>query len=613
MPIVKFVPQNKEIDVAAGTNLLKAADDAGLYIEGDCAGKGTCGKCRVKVIGGADEPPTTAESKLLSKSELKAGWVLACQRNIEKDCTVEVPVQKDAHTRKTTLAGGVENLDAEPAVEKIAVKLNRPAVKDQTADLERLLAELEKGELHVKPRELAGFPSMLRKNSYSVTAAISGKRILSIEPGDTTEQLYGVAFDIGTTTIVGSLLDLKTASVIAVAAVTNPQNIYGADVISRITHASQTEDGLKQLQDKVIEAVNKIIHDLLRQTKIARDRIYEIIAVGNTTMSHLFMGIDPTYLAPAPFIPAYSKALEVEAAELGIRINQAGRVIFLPNIAGYVGSDTVGVILAAELDLPGDNCAAIDIGTNGELVLRANDKLMACSTAAGPAFEGAQIKQGMRAAAGAIETVSYINDGIELKMIDDAPACGICGSGLIDAASALLDAGLVEPSGRFVNPEENPDKIPAQFKDRLRRGNGGYEFVLVSGKESDTGEDIVISQGDLRELQLAKGAINAGLMILLKEADISENDLDRVLLAGAFGNYVRRESALGIGLLPQIPAEKIIAIGNAAGDGARMALASLTMRKRAFELSKTVKHMELSTRPDFQEFFVDALPFRKMQ
>ncbi len=613
MPLVKFIPQNKEIDVVTGTNLLKAADDAGLYIEGDCAGKGTCGKCRVKITDGSCGEATAAEIKHLSKAELKAGWALACQRTVEGNCTIEVPVQKDAHTRKTTLAGGVEILQAEAAVEKIAVKLSRPAVKDQTADLERLLAELKRGELQVKPRELTNFPSMLRKNSYSVTTAVSGNRILSIEPGDTTDQLYGVAFDIGTTTIVGSLIDLNSAKVIAVAAVTNPQNIYGADVISRITHASQSKDGLKQLQDKVIEAVNKILHDLLRKTKIARDRIYEVIAVGNTTMSHLFMGIDPTYLAPAPFIPAYSKALEVEAAEIRIRINPSGRVIFLPNIAGYVGSDTVGVILAADLDQPGDNCAAIDIGTNGELVLRANGKLMACSTAAGPAFEGAQIKQGMRAAAGAIETVSYLKGRIELGMIDDAPACGICGSGLIDAASALLDAGLVEPSGRFVNPEENPDKVPAQFKDRLRRGEGGYEFILVSGKDSETGEDIVISQGDLRELQLAKGAINAGLMILLKEAGISVKDLDRVLLAGAFGNYVRKESALGIGLLPQMPAEKIIAIGNAAGDGARMALASMTMRKRAFTLPKTVIHMELSTRPDFQEFFVDALPFRKMQ
>ncbi|MDW7740264.1 MAG: ASKHA domain-containing protein [Bacillota bacterium] len=612
MPKVKFIPQNKEIEVDPGTNLLKAADKAGLYIEGDCAGKGTCGKCRVNITEGLENNPSPAEKKFLSENELQSGWVLACQRTVDKNMVVDVPLQKDAHTRKISLAGGVEKLEADPVLEKIAVKLSKPAVKDQTADLERLLGELKKGDLSVKPRELSGLPSMLRNNGFSVTAAIDGNRIISLEPGNTGDYMYGIAFDIGTTTIVGSLLDLKNAEVIAVSAATNPQNIYGADVISRITHASQVEGGLKQLQDKVVESANQIIKNLLRQTRIPKDRVYEIVLVGNTTMSHLFMGIDPTYLAPAPFIPAYSRALKVEASEIGLNIHPAGLVTFLPNIAGYVGSDTVGVILATGMDQRKDNCAAIDIGTNGELVLAANGRLMACSTAAGPAFEGAQIKQGMRAAAGAIETVSFVNEDITLSMIDDEPACGICGSGLIDAAAALIQAGLIEPNGRFVNVEENPDKVPPQFRDRLRRGKSGFEFVLVAGKDTESGDDIVLTQGDVRELQLAKGAIYAGLVILLKEAGISEDDLDQVMLAGAFGNYVRKESALTIGLLPQIPAEKIIAVGNAAGDGAKMALASKKARFRALELPGKVEHLELSTRIDFQEIFVDALSFGKI-
>lgn len=609
MPKVTFIPQNKEITVKEGTNLLKAADQAGLYVEGDCAGKGTCGKCRVKFVEGATGEPTKAEKKHLSDKELKDGWVLSCQRKIKQDSTIEVPVQKEAHLRKTTLAGGVENLDAEPMVEKVTVKLNRPTVQDQSADLERLLNHMERPGLSIKLRELSDFPGMLRSNNYTVTTAITENRIISIEPGDTTEQFYGVAFDIGTTTIMGSLLDLKKAEVIAVAATTNPQNIYGADVISRINHASQGDDELKQLQDKVIDAANDIVKDLLKQTKIARDRVYEIVAVGNTTMSHLFMGIDPTYLAPAPFIPAYRRALEVEASELGLMINPSGRVTFLPNIAGYVGSDTVGVILATNMDQRKDNCVAIDIGTNGELALVSNGKVMACSTAAGPAFEGAQIKQGMRASAGAVEAVSYKNGKIEVSTIDDLPARGICGSGLIDSAAALLNAGLIEPSGRFVNPEENPEKVPEQFIERLRKGEGGYEFILVPAEKTGINEDIVLSQGDLRELQLAKGAIYAGLKILLKEAQISEEDLDEVLLAGAFGNYVRKESALTIGLLPQLPPEKITAVGNAAGDGSRMALASATIRKRALALPDLVNHLELSTRPDFQDIFVDALAY----
>ncbi len=612
MPKVKFTPQNKDIDVETGTNLLQAANQAGMYIEGDCAGRGTCGKCRIKITGDVNFSPTAAEEKHLSSNELESGWALACQRTVDRDMIIEVPIQKDAHLRKTTLAGGVEELVADPVVEKVAVKLSRPAVNDQTADLERLLGHLERPGLAVELRDLSGFPSLLRENSYSVTAALAGNKIISIEPGDTTDQNYGVAFDIGTTTIMGSLIDLKTASVIAVAASTNPQNAFGADVISRITHASGGKENLKQLQDKVIEAANMIIKDLLKQTRVARDRVYELVAVGNTTMSHLFMGVDPTYLAPAPFVPAYSRALEVEAAELGLKINPSGRITFLPNIAGYVGSDTIGVILATGMDLRKDNCAAIDIGTNGELVVAANGRLMACSTAAGPAFEGAQIKHGMRAAAGAIEACDYLEGEIKLGMIDDARAIGICGSGLIDAAAALLDAGLIEPSGRFVNPDDNPEKVPDNFKERLRQGKGGFEFVLVPAKESDTGEDIVLTQGDLRELQLAKGAIYAGLMILLKEAGIKADDLDQVLLAGAFGNYVRKESALTIGLLPPLPPDKIVAVGNAAGDGSKMALASKVIRERAIALPDKVEHLELSTRSDFQDIFIDAMAFQKI-
>ncbi len=611
MPQVFFIPQNKEITVEPGTNLLKATDQAGLYVEGDCAGKGTCGKCKVKIVKGDGGNPTKAEQKLLSDKELSEGWVLSCQKRVKEDLTIEVPVQKAAYLRKTALEGGVEKLDVDPVVEKKALKLNRPSVKDQTADLERLLKKLDRNDLSVELRELARLPALLRNNNYSVTVAIIDNRIISIEPGDTCDQIYGIAFDIGTTTIMGSLLDLNNAEVLAVAAATNPQNIYGADVISRINYASEGEDELKQIQNKVIEAANEIISDLLKQTKVAKDRIYEIVAVGNTTMSHLFMGIDPTYLAPAPFIPAYSRALETEASELNLNINEAGRVIFLPNIAGYVGSDTVGVILATEMDLNSSQCAAIDIGTNGELVLAANGRMIACSTAAGPAFEGAQIKQGMRASAGAVEAVQYTGDGFKISTIDDSPAKGICGSGLIDAVAAMVDAGLINTTGKIINPEDNPDLVPEIFKSRLKQAEGGMEFILVPGNESESGEDIVLSQGDIRELQLAKGAIYAGLKILLKEADLKEEDLDKILLAGAFGNYVRKESALTIGLLPQLSPEKIVAVGNAAGDGSRMALVSKKIRDRAFQLPELVEHLELSTRQDFQEIFVDALKFNQ--
>ncbi len=610
MPTVKFMPFNKAKDLGAGTSLLAAADESGIYLEGDCAGKGTCGKCRVRITKGEAGAPTEAEKKHLSRTELDDGWALACQRPVGDNLTVEIPSLTDAHGRKTSLTGGVSQLEAEPAIQKVALTLARPSVRDQKADLERLLDAANQEQLLVSPGILAALPALLRSNRYEVTVTHDGRRVISLEPGNTRDQLFGIAFDIGTTTIVGSLINLSNAAVLAVAAVTNPQNVYGADVISRITHATRTEEGLVQLQKKVIDAANRIIGQLLEQTGTARERVYEITAVGNTTMSHLFMGIDPTYLAPAPFIPAYSRALEVEACQLGLNINPHGRVVFLPSIAGYVGSDTVGVILATNMDRRTDNCAAIDIGTNGELVLAAGGRLMACSTAAGPAFEGAEIKHGMRAAAGAIETVNYTEGSLEIKTIDTAQACGICGSGLIDAVAALLKAGLIEPNGRFVNPQENPERIPGQLLGRMRPGPAGYEFILTPAAESATGGDIVLTQGDLRELQLAKGAIYAGLMILLKEANLKFSDLDQVLLAGAFGNYIRKESALAIGLLPAILPEKIIAVGNAAGDGSRMALVSQSIRRRAYGLPAKVEHFELSTRPDFQDIFIDALSFQ---
>ncbi|HOL16646.1 MAG TPA: ASKHA domain-containing protein [Bacillota bacterium] len=608
MKKVTFLPLGKEISVQPGTDLLQAAALAGVPVEGNCGGKGTCGKCKVKVLEGLQGEPGASERKALTEAELAEGWVLACQRKVVADTVVKLQLSSDAYDRKSALAGAAANIEPEPGIEKIALKLPRPSIDDQTPDLERLLRELQRPSLKAALPLIAGLPGILRQEHFKVTAVLSEKQLLAVEPGDTTARLFGLAFDIGTTTLMGSLMDLRSGAVVAVAAATNPQNIYGADVISRITYASKGAENLAALQRKVIEALNGIIRELVQKSGVAQNEIYEAVAVGNTTMGHLFMGIDPTYLAPAPFIPAFQKALEIEAAELGLAMNPSGRVVLLPNIAGYVGSDTVGVILAAGLDRRGDNCLAVDIGTNGELVLAAKGRLLTCSTAAGPAFEGAQIRCGMRAADGAIEAVQVADD-IKVQTIGGAAPRGICGSGLIDAAAALLRAGVIEPSGRFINPETAGHKLPPRLKERMRRGQGGFEIVLAYAEQSATGKDVVLTQADLRELQLAKGAIFAGFKVLLRQVGITEAEVDNVLLAGAFGNYISVESALALGLLPGLPPEKIIPIGNAAGDGAKMALISRSVRERAFALPEKVEHVELSTRQDFQEEFINALAF----
>ena len=594
------------VTVEKGTNLLEAAALAGVAVEGNCGGKGTCGKCKVRLLQKSPATPTGVERKLLSEEELAGGWALACQRVAETDMDVEVPEQSDAFRRKILLSEDDREIAVEPAVNKIELTLVPPTVEDQTPDLERLLGGLP-GEhrIALSRRLLSELPQILRHEKFTVTAVLAEKGLIAVEPGRTGSRLYGVAFDIGTTTIMGSLHDLNSGKTLSLRAATNPQNIYGADVISRITYAAESPEGLARMQGKVVEALNEIIRGLAAEAGIEKEQIYEATAVGNTTMSHLFLGINPAYLAPAPFIPAYRRPVRVEAAEIGLSINPGGEVVVLPNIAGYVGSDTVGVILATALDQRRRCCAVIDIGTNGELALATGGRILTCSTAAGPAFEGAQIKQGMRAADGAIEAVRIVNGEIQLEVIGNSVPQGICGSGLIDAAAALLKAGVIEPSGRMVDPETTGAHLPPSLRSRLRRGKGGFGFILAGEGE----KEVVLTQSDLRELQLAKGALYAGLQILLQEAGLTRDDLDEVLLAGAFGSYIRKESAREIGLLPGIPLEKITPVGNAAGRGARAALISRTERARAFALPEQIEHVELSARLDFQKAFIDALSF----
>ena len=588
---IKFKPSQVEVTVPAGTNLLQVTATAGVPVESTCGGKGSCGKCKVKVITGQYHAPSAAELKHLTTKELQAGVILACNHKVQGNMVILTQEQKDLPQRKTSLQTTVPELETDPSVDKILLNMNPPTIKDQLPDFERLLNSLSRQEIKVSRRVLATLPATLRNANFSVTTVLADKQLLAVEPGDTTRSLFGLAFDIGTTTIVGSLLNLLTGEIVATAAVTNPQNIYGADIISRITHAGKT-GGLQQLQNKVVEAINDIIKLLLKKSALSPDQLYEAVLVGNTTMSHLFLGVDPTWLASAPFIPAYSQPIELAAAELDLEMNPAGRVLLLPNIAGHVGSDTVAMILVTRLEQrleqPKKISLAVDFGTNGELVLAGRGKILACSTAAGPAFEGAQITCGMRATEGAIEAVRINREDIQVKVIGEVPPRGICGSGLVDVSAELLKAGMMNYTGRLAAPE----------------------FVLVPKEHSATGEDIVITQKDLRELQLAKGAIYAGTKILLKELGAREEDISEILLAGAFGNYIRQESALTIGLLPNLPTHQIISVGNAAGNGAILALISKKERARAFSLAKKVEHIELSGRADFQDEFVNALLFK---
>lgn len=608
---ITFLPSEKIVQVPVGTSILQAAVSAGLQVVSTCGGKGTCGKCKVQIPTEAHSQITETEKKFLSATELATGWALACRHFLTEDLMVKLSEQKDVYDRKTAFAG-VRQIKVAPRVRKIPLTLSKPSVEDQTPDWDRLRAALPGMGIQFNRDVAVSLPGVLRQGNFQVTAVLDGDRLIAVEPGDTTGRCFGVAIDVGTTTVVVYLMDLTQGTVVTSGAVTNPQQAFGADVISRITHAASGPDQLRELQEKVMGGLNKIIAQLCQEREIDRKEIYQAVVVGNTTMAHLVLGIDPTYLAPAPFIPVYRESVEVQANELGLDILGTGTVIVLPNVAGYVGSDTVGVMLATEVDhLPGTSLI-VDIGTNGEIILSYKDRILTCSTAAGPAFEGAEIKYGMRAAEGAIEGVR-ITENVELDVIAGGKVRGICGSGLIDAIAEMVKVGVIGPTGRFANGPAQLEKLPPLVRERLRKTERASEFVLAWGKDSASGEDIVLSQKDIREMQLAKGAIIAGIMILVREMGITPQEIDRVLLAGAFGNYIRKESALGIGLLPSLPLEKIMTIGNAAGDGAKMALLSIEERARADSLAKRAEHVELSTQKEFQDEFIKGLDFRGVE
>jgi len=606
---IKFIPSEKQADIPAGSTLLEAAGSAAVQIQAACGGKGTCGKCRARIVVGDPGPTTSLESEHLSVSELEAGWVLACQRRPRQNLVVFLQEVTGSSLRKAGLKPWITEVKADPVVEKIYISMDPPSVGDQRPDFRRLTDSLPRTGIKAELKTLASLPRLMREGDFKVTAVVVGDRLVAVEPGDTSSRRYGMAFDIGTTTVAGLLVDLSNGEVMAARATTNPQAIFGADVISRIDYALKEAENLRQLQDKVLGAVNGISGALLKDAGVDKNQVYEAVFAGNTTMSHLLLGVDPGNLAVAPFIPAFSGPVKVEAADLGLFMHPAGNALIMPNIAGYVGSDTVAVMLAARIDRREDFCLAVDIGTNGELVLAGRGRILTCSTAAGPAFEGACIKHGMRAEEGAIETFCLDGGDVRMEVIGHTAPRGICGSGLIDAVAQLLKAGIIDPSGRFNDTDTLNGKVDPRLLPRLRPGQIGYEFVLAEGGSFSGGRDVAITQRDVRELQLAKGAIRAGIGVLMREMGISGEEISEVLLAGAFGSYIKKESALAIGLLPPIAPDRIIPVGNAAADGARMFLISRAERERGLSLARRAEHVELSMRSDFQEEFINSLYF----
>jgi uncharacterized 2Fe-2S/4Fe-4S cluster protein (DUF4445 family) len=604
---IRFKPLDREAGVEPGTSLLLAAQLAGIVLESDCGGMGRCGKCKLVVTGGVTAL-TPREREYLTPFEIGQKVRLACQAMVRRPTSVSLltlPFGKE-HILEEGISRSVE---LHLSLKKFYLDLNAEDLKKEQP-IDEIIAGVFDRQGIREPQIgfscLKTLPLLLHHNRDGLTAVTKDNEIIGFELGDTTNKILGLAVDIGTTTVVGYLFDLNQGKLIGVGSALNKQSVHGSDVISRIDHALQAPEGLSQLQKLVVETINGVIENLCRSNNLSNDDIYSLVMVGNTTMAHLFLGMSPLFLSRFPYNPLTSKALGVAPQVLGINMSGLGRVFCFPLVSGFIGSDTVAVVLSTGLHRSRVPKMAIDIGTNGEIVLTDGKVMLASSCAAGPAFEGAHIQCGMRGTSGAIDRVDFVKGKVRCHVIDEVPAKGVCGSGLVDAVAGMLKAGLIGGDGRLLTKEEVPNSPYARLL-----AHGKYnQFVVSSGKRSGGG-DVVITQKDIRELQLAKGAMMAGIRILMDRLGLGEQDIREVYLAGAFGNYLRPESALAIGLLPVLPKAKITQVGNAAGSGAKMALLSTRAMKEAGKIAEQIEYVELAKIPDFQQQFVKGMMFSR--
>lgn len=604
---IRFLPSENVTHAPEGTTIFNAANWAGLAIDSTCGGRGTCGKCKVRVLEGTT-PTREADRKFISAPELEQGWRLSCRAVLHSDCVVDIP--RLMGNPKAALLGYGHHVILNPNVAKIYLTLHEPDLEDQVSDLGRIVKALDVEGYQVRSNLTLwrSVPNILRGSNFQVTAVIVGDELVAIEPGDTRAENYGLAVDVGTTTVVGAIVNLNTGAVEAVKSELNRQAAFGADVISRVSHTMMEKDGLVELQTRITDTLNDLLDQITAQSGVDRANIYEGVIVGNATMLHLLLGIDPEPISVAPFIPTITQPVTFRAADIGLGLHPEARISTLPHLGAYVGADIVAGVLATDLTRNKDAKLRlfIDVGTNGEIVLGSVNGTLATAAPAGPAFEGAQIKNGMRASTGAIEGIQITPDGeVHLQIIGgDVPPIGIAGSGLVDAVAEMYRAGIVDASGRMIRVEDARGRLPDSLVERLVTIDGVRAFRL-----SEAESNIVLTQQDIRALQFAKGSIDAGVQVLMQMMGVTADDLHQVLLAGSFGSYINPASARAIGLVPWVPVERIVAVGNSAGEGAKIALLSFREREAANRIPEFIEYVELSGRGEFNDIFTDALAF----
>ncbi len=587
---VCFQPDNKTVSIHHGATLLEAAGLVGIILSTPCGGAGRCGRCKVRLF------PSQKE-------------VLACQYTVEHDVEVLIPDSSRFFKQKILEHGISREVLPDAAVKKVVFSGPFADISNVAADIAQKVHEPHCIDRHLKGQDIAalGLGNELTAVLFDTDPEGVCWRLAGLESGNTTDTLYGTAVDIGTTTVVAQLINLHTAKVVATDSTQNPQSRFGADVISRIG-AAETDAGLNALHETIVACLNQLFEQASRQAGIETANIYEAVIVGNTTMNHLLLKYPVRQLGQAPYQAHCLLPTNRRAGELAVRLNPVGNLYTAPNIAGFVGSDTVAAALACGLDTTDAVTLLVDIGTNGEIVFGTRNHLTAASCAAGPALEGAGLTFGSRAQSGAIERIIYDQEDIDVDIIDQTDPATICGSGLIDAVAVLLETEIIDSTGRFAEPTELAALLlPEKIRKRVIRYQNEPAFLLAGNETSENA--VVLTQKDVRQVQLAKAAIQAGILLLLKKAGYETRHIQQVFLAGAFGNYIQKDNAVRIGLLPDIPLEKIHFVGNAAGVGAQLMLTNRPSRRTAEELARKIEYLEIAHQKDFHEVFSDCLLF----
>ena len=612
---VLILPENQTVEVEAGSSLLEAVQKAGIPLKSTCGGQGTCGKCTVKVLTGQ----VTDGGGNISDKLKDQGYILACKASVNENCSIDVPAEFRLHEHQVLMDEDGKGLLREkqldifagfkhaPLGQKFFVKLPPPSLVENASDYSRLVTELKKQcceeKFSISNAVLKKLPEVLRAGNWDVTVTVvytgDSCEILRVTAGPDAQPDYGMAIDIGTTTVVIALVDLGTGEIVAKEGSYNKQAAFGDDVISRIVYAVEEKNGLDELQKSVIKTINKLLDKLFQKNPVSPDEITMLVVAGNTTMTHLFLGINPKFIRLEPYIPVANVYPGVRAKELGLNVNPDAIVFNLPSVASYVGGDIVSGALVTKIDESDEVILFIDIGTNGEMVLGSREWQMACACSAGPAFEGGGISFGMRAMDGAIERINItpLTFDVQYQTVGNLPPVGICGSGLIDLLAKLRMAGVIDRTG----------KMHEIATPRMRKGSDGPEFVLAWAAEANCESDVVITESDIKNLIRAKGAIFAGVRVMLGMVDLPVDAIDRILIAGGFGNYLNIPDAIQIGLLPDLPIEKYQFIGNSSLKGAHLALISRDAFIHAEEVARNMTYLELSLGNMFMDEYVSAL------